>query len=324
MKSLFFILLCALWVALPVNAHEVRPAYLMLEETADNQFSVLWKTPVTGGYAPRIELVLPEGCEQKSGTFTEVRDGAYIRSRTMACSPEGLDGREISVKGLSGTLIDVIIRISWKDGREEQLLLTPDQTRTVIGTPQKDTRARMFLPMGITHILEGADHLAFVMCLLLFVRRFVPLLKTITAFTLSHSITLFLVSLGIISVPAAPVEAMIALSIVLLAAEALRNSPGPISGVWKMTFVFGLLHGLGFAGALQGIGLPESGVLPALLFFNLGVEIGQLIFVLSVLAILGGLERIRAGSRPVVERYTANLVGMAGVFWVITRVTAFI
>ncbi len=317
-RVLLFLVFCILLVRVPVWAHEVRPAYLMLEEQQDNVFSVLWKMPVVNGYMPDIQLVLPD-CQEQSQPFAETRDGAVIRTWTMRYGTKGIEGEPIAVKGLSGTLIDVIVQIRWNDGRELSMLLTPDQTRGRIGTRQKSSQPYQFLPMGIKHILSGFDHLAFLLCVLLFVRRFVPLLKTITAFTLAHSITLFLVSLKVITVPAAPVEVMVAFSIVLLAAEVLKKNKSSVSKGWKLTFIFGLLHGLGFASALQGIGLPEDGVLTALFLFNLGVEIGQIAFVLSVLVFLGALERIRAGSRLFVETVAVNLAGMTAVFWMIQR-----
>lgn len=317
-RTLLFLVCCILLAHLPAWAHEVRPAYLLLEEQQEGVFSVLWKTPVVNGYMPDIQLVLPD-CQDQSQPFAETRDGAIIRTWTMRCGSKGLEGEQIVVKGLSGTLIDVIVQIRWNDGQELSMLLTPDRTRGRIGTRQKSSQPYEFLPMGIKHILSGFDHLAFLLCVLLFVRQFVPLLKTITAFTLAHSITLFLVSLKFITVPAAPVEVMVALSIVLLAAEVLNKKKSSMSKGWKLTFIFGLLHGLGFASALQGIGLPENGVLTALFLFNLGVEIGQIAFVLSALAFLGALERIRAGSRLLFERVAVNLAGMTAVFWMIQR-----
>ncbi len=319
MKRFFLILAFLLITGLPALAHEVRPAYLMLEEQVDGTFSTLWKVPVLSGAMPAIELVLPAECQRKSEPFAEMRDGAYVRTWSVACGADGLEGKQITIKGLSATLIDVIVRIYWHDGQGTQLLLTPDQTQGVVGTRKKQSRSFQFLPMGIKHILYGFDHLAFLLCLLLFMRKAVPLIKTITAFTLAHSISLFLVAFGFLMVPATPVEFMVALSIVLLAAEILGKKEASVSQGWRITFAFGLLHGLGYAGALQRIGLPEGDVISALLFFNLGVELGQLGFVILVLIHLRILERIWTGSRPYIERYTAHAVGFVGVFWMIER-----
>ena len=319
-RIILLLILLTLGISIQAMAHEVRPAYLMIEELTDGTFSVLWKIPTLGGTMPRIELVLPDECQRKSEPFAEMRNGAYVRSWNVVCGADGIESQPIQIKGLSATLIDVSVRVHWADGQGTQLLLTPDKTKGMIGARKKQSRSSQFLPMGIKHILGGFDHLAFLFCILLYMQKAIPLLKTITAFTLAHSITLFLVALGSLTVPSAPVEFMVALSIVLVAAETLSKKNSSVSQGWKMTFAFGLLHGLGFASALQGIGLPEGDVILALLLFNLGVEVGQLGCVLIILIHFRILERIWTGSRPIIERYAAHAVGSIGIFWMIERV----
>lgn len=319
MKKIILFLIAVLYIAPPAWSHEIRPAYLILDEQADGSFSALWKVPALSGAMPDIQLELPPECRQQSKPFAELRDGAYIRTWNLSCGSDGLEGGKIQIKGLSATLIDVMIRIDWLDGQGTRLLLTPDETEGVVESRRKQSRSIQFLPMGIRHILYGFDHLAFLFCLLLFMRRTIPLIKTITAFTLAHSLTLFLVSTGLLVVSAAPVEFLVALSIVLLAAEVLGKKESSVSQGWKITFAFGLLHGLGYAGALQRIGVPEGDVFSALLLFNLGVEIGQIGFVILVLIHLRLLSRIWSGSRTAVEQYAAHAVGFVGVYWMIER-----
>ncbi len=323
MKLLGLVWVIFLVVSPPVFAHEVRPAYLLLEEQPEQVFSVLWKVPAKGGVGPALQLVLPDSCQRKSNPLDELRDGSYIRNWEITCTPEGLEGQLVTVDGLSTTLIDVIVRVEWLDGQSFQTLLTPDQTEAVIGERREVPQLYHFFPIGIKHILTGFDHLTFVFCLLLFVRRFMPLLKTITAFTAAHSLTLFMVSLGLLTVPAAPVEVMIAFSIALLAAEVLDKKVGSVPSGWKIAFVFGLLHGLGFAGALQQIGLPPDDIVSALLLFNLGVEAGQVAFVLVVLICLWGLERIWPKGLPRIERFATYAVGITAAFWVFERLAGF-
>ena len=212
---------------------------------------------------PAIKLLLPSSCQKESEPFAERREGAYIRSWNVDCGSDGLDGQPISVEELPNTLIDVIVKIHRNGGHEIQMLLTPDQPQAVIDPSNKQTDSFHFLPMGIEHILAGLDHLALLLCMLLYIPRPIPLLKIITAFTVAHSITLFLVALKFLTLPSGPVEFMIALSIVLMSAEILNNQRATISKGWKLVFAFGLLHGLGFAGALKEIGLPEDDTVSA-------------------------------------------------------------
>jgi len=321
------ILVIVLAAVSPASAHEVRPAYLELTQTGAETFDVLWKVPARGDRRLGLYLRLPETAQvlgEPSGIFV---DASYVE-RSSVRHPEALVGETIAIDGLSSTLTDVLVRIHRLDGSTQVGRLLPDSPSLVIeAVPSGWEVSRTYFGLGVEHIVLGVDHLLFVFALLVLVRGWRRIVETITAFTVAHSMTLALATLGVVHVPGPPVEATIALSVVFVASEILREREGRagIAGRWPWTvaFAFGLLHGLGFAGALREVGLPEQAIPLALLFFNVGVEAGQLLFVAAVvsawaLARTAGVRVPRAA-----EVALPYAIGSVAMFWVIERVAAF-
>jgi hydrogenase/urease accessory protein HupE len=324
--------LLALLVALPLwapraFAHDVRPAYLELRERAGDTFDVLWKVPGSGDdLRLAIYVRLPEGC----ANVTEPRGvsvaGSYAERWTVK-RPGGLGGGTIRIAGLTGTQTDVLVRIYHADGRDEMYVLHPDTPAvTLAGASSLAARVLAYLGLGIEHIARGVDHLLFVLGLLLIVRNRSMLIKTISAFTLAHSLTLAAATLGYVRAPIPPVEASIALSILLLGPEVVRVWRGETSFTirhpWVVAFAFGLLHGFGFASGLAAIGLPKAEIPLALLLFNVGVELGQLGFVLLMLGLERALHRLGVRWPRWAELVPGYVVGASGAYWMIQRVAA--
>jgi len=315
-------------LARPAVAHELRPGYLDLRETEPDVFAMLWKVPAGGGRRFGIRPVLPAHCtpvEPPAGTFT---GDAYVERGTVRC-PGGLEGQPVAIDGLVATLTDVLLRIEPRDGSAQTHRLTPGAPSVVV-TPDPGPLAVAwtYLRLGVEHILLGFDHLLFVLALLILVGPNRRLVGTVTAFTLAHSLTLAAATLGFVHVPAAPVEATIALSIAFVAAEIVHARRGIISLTerkpWIVAFAFGLLHGLGFAGALAEVGLPSQAIPLALLFFNVGVEIGQLLFIAAVLG-SGALVRRLALPWPHWATDVAPyLIGGLAAYWTIERVAGLV
>src|SRR6185436_12015613 len=244
-----------------------------------------------------IHPSLPKDAVMLSLPRVERIFGAEIKRWTISTGAHGLDGWEVTVHGVQATMTDVLVRVALADGRVVSRLLRPDAPSFVFGKETAGPAAGGYFVLGVEHILFGIDHLLFVLALVLIVRGVGMLVKTITAFTVAHSITLALATLGVVHVPSAPVEAVIALSIVFVASEILRSRRGERGLTervpWLVAGSFGLLHGFGFAGALSQVGLPANDIPLALLCFNLGVEAGQLAFVVVVFGVLGLLRRLR-------------------------------
>jgi hydrogenase/urease accessory protein HupE len=238
--------------------------------------------------------------------------GAEIKRWKISTGPAGLDGWEVTVHGLQTTMTDVLVRVALADGRVVSRLLRPDAPSFVFGNETAGPAAAGYFVLGVEHILFGIDHLLFVLALVLIVRGVGLLVKTITAFTIAHSITLALATLGFVKVPSAPVEAIIALSIVFVAAEIVRARRGQRGlterAPWLVAGIFGLLHGFGF--------IPL-----ALLLFNVGVEAGQLAFVAVVLALLAILRRIQWPALEWARLAPPYAIGTVAMFWVIQRLT---
>lgn len=316
----------ALVLTVPCHAHEVRPAYLDLSEDRSGEFSVLWKTPMVGEM--RLALNPTFSGPVEALTPLTVRRTSDAVVQTWRLGAQDLRGRTLRIEGLEATLTDVLVRISFADGSTWVERLTPQQTASLIPIrPTAWSVAGTYFVLGIEHILTGIDHLLFVLALLLLTRGAWRLVKTVTAFTIAHSITLGLATLGIVHVPPKPVEAVIALSIVFVAVEivhAHRGRAGMAARMpWIVAFTFGLLHGFGFAGALSDVGLPESQIPVALLFFNLGVEAGQLLFVAGVLALVAFARRVRIAWPRWAKLVPPYAIGSAAMFWMIQRVAAF-
>jgi len=324
------------WLALSASAHEVRPGYLELKESGTDSFDVVWKVPARGEYRLGMYVELPAKCTgaPSSGAFV---GGAYVE-RWRAVCPGGLIGERIGIDGLSALRTDVLVRVERADGTMQTVRLTPEQTSfEVEAAPSRLQVAKTYFVLGVEHILLGIDHLLFVLALLFLVSDWKRLIATVTAFTVAHSITLAAATLGFVHVAQAPVEAVIALSVVFVASEILHVAQGKPSFTarypWIVAFVFGLLHGFGFAGALRQVGLPQQDIPLALLFFNLGVEAGQLIFIVAVVALLSLFSRLLPKRDPaergpwhaehLIRVPVAYLVGTVAAFWVIERVVGF-
>jgi hydrogenase/urease accessory protein HupE len=320
------IALAALLAPLPGRAHEVRPAYLELREDRPGEYSVLWKTPMLGEMRLALDPVFSGPVEALTLVATQMTGSAAVQ--TWRLRAESLRGQTLRIAGLETTLTDALVRITFLDGSTWVERLTPRQPGSPIPTrPGTWGVAGTYLTLGVEHILKGVDHLLFVLALLLLTKGTWRLVKTVTAFTVAHSITLGLATLGIVHVPSRPVEAVIALSIVFVAVEIVqvrRGRAGLAAQMpWIVAFIFGLLHGFGFAGALSEVGLPEGHIPVALLFFNLGVEAGQLLFVAGVLVLAAGIRCIQLSWPRWTELVPPYAIGSLAMFWVIQRVAVF-
>jgi hydrogenase/urease accessory protein HupE len=310
--------------------HEVRPAYLELRQIGAETYAVLWKVPGRGeGLRLALYPELPAGSENLGPPQPAFHNDAFSERWTFRRAG-GLSGGTIRIAGLEATVTDALVRIERLDGSLQVARLTPSSPSFVVeSAPGGMQIAATYLRLGIEHILLGYDHLLFVLALMLVVAGRWALLKTITAFTVAHSITLGLAVLGFVHIPRPPVEAANALSIQLLATEIMRRNRGApsltVRAPWVVAFAFGLLHGLGFAGALIDAGLPAQDVPLALLAFNVGVEVGQLMFVGSVLAAGLLLSRWRLpDSAPLRARPAlAYAIGTLAAFWFIDRLAGF-
>lgn len=307
-------------------AHEIRPAYLEIKQEATDRYQVLWKIPLLGNKAPKIDPVFPLdfSLEQVDDKFLP---DAYIR-RYEGTYEGRLNGQTISIHGLDLTLVDVLVQINLLDDSSYTLLLQPDNaTVTIPKEPSKWEVIKLYILLGIEHILIGIDHLLFVLGLLLLVNGVKTLIQTITAFTIAHSITLGAATFDLIHVPQAPVEAVIALSIVFLAREYLMLKKGANSLTaqypWVVAFSFGLLHGFGFAGVLSEIGFPQKDVPLALLTFNIGVELGQLIFIGLIFLLWKLIQKVKIPVPHWSWKVLPYSMGIMATFWLVERVIAF-
>ena len=311
------------------SAHEVRPAYLELREAGAGEFEVLWKTPMRGD----MRLALAPEFSGRTAILTPIAsrqtgDAAVQTWRLRAIEP--LRGQSIRVAGLNGTMTDALVRVEFADGATWVRRLTPQEPAAVVPAVASGwSVAGEYLKLGVEHILLGIDHLLFVLALLLIVEGWKRLVATVTAFTLAHSLTLAAAALGFVHVPGRPVEAVIALSIVFVAWEIVRMRRDralesiTVRAPWIVALAFGLLHGFGFAGALAEIGLPQTHIPLALLFFNLGVEVGQLLFIGVVLGVITLSRQFRIALPRWTALAPAYAIGSVAMFWVIQRVSVF-
>jgi hydrogenase/urease accessory protein HupE len=326
-----------LLIAQPARCDELRPGYLEFRQTAPDAYSVLFKIPARGeDLRLAVYLNLPEGTQDVGPPRASLSDGAYVERRTIRRNG-GIAGQRVTIAGLSGTSTDVLVRVENLAGAVQTERLFPTRTAFVVqATPGAGEVAATYLRLGVEHILFGFDHLLFVLALVILVRDWRRVTATVTAFTIAHSITLAAATLGFVHVPGPPVEACIALSILLVAVEILNARAGKPSFTarlpWLVAFSFGLLHGFGFAGALAEVGLPQHAIPVALLFFNVGVEIGQLAFVAVVLSLIWLLRHAASGMMEsvVVKRAFDQLdvtvaygIGVVAAYWLIERTTAF-
>jgi hypothetical protein len=307
-------------------AHEVRPAYLRVHQASEQTFDILWRVPARGEMKLAINVEMPEHCEQSGSLQSWQEEGTWISQWSETC-PGGISGKRIGIAGLSSTVIDVLARVERLDGTTQVARLTPADPGFIVTDSESTAEvASTYAVLGIEHILLGVDHLLFVLALLMLVPNLRTLLWTITSFTLAHSLTLAAATLGWVHVPQQPVEAVIALSILFVAMEIVHWRQGR-PGItrrwpWLVAFTFGLLHGFGFAGALSGIGLPEHAIPVALFFFNVGVEIGQLIFIGSVFLVSLLLKRFTWPGWA--WRVPVYAIGSLAAFWTIERIAGFV
>ncbi|MEP2102605.1 MAG: HupE/UreJ family protein [Parasphingorhabdus sp.] len=315
-------LLCCIiiWLnAAAASAHEIRPAALELTEQPDGLVGVIWKQPILSGRKLKMRPILPDQCPPPAVTSQTISGDAIVESWQVQCK---LNTGRITIEGLDRTLTDVFVRIRLLDGAETAHILRPASASFALGTTS-GSPASAYLRIGAEHMLFGWDHLLFVLGLLLLTATR-QLLWVITAFTLGHSVTLAITALGLFTLPSEPVELLIALSIFFLAMEVVRKWNGKTSLTirkpWLIALAFGLLHGLGFAGALADIGLPKGEEISALLLFNLGVEIGQIMFVALALTLLWCTRLVSVDRRKWIETPALYLVGGLGAFYTLSRI----
>jgi hydrogenase/urease accessory protein HupE len=329
LRSTLWLLLAWLACASGAFAHESRPAYLEIRQVQSERYELFWRTPLLSGMRLPVVLTLPKDARNVIQPNTQELSDSLLERRIVEVSG-GLAGKRIEFTGLQGTITDVLVRTQLMHDGSSTTLVRPSQPWIDIAAHTGALAvAGAYVLHGVEHILLGYDHLLFVLALVLIVANLRVLFWTITSFTFAHSITLALATLGLVQVPRPPVEAVIALSILLLACEIvrLRRSKPSLTAraPWAIAFVFGLLHGFGFAGALAEIGLPRSDIPIALFTFNVGVEIGQLTFIGIVLMVIAGARRV-AWPIPVTryaESATTLAIGSLAAFWLIERVTSF-
>jgi hydrogenase/urease accessory protein HupE len=327
----------------PAWAHEVRPAFLQIEDGGEGHLEVLWKAPLVDGKVPPIEPLFPAHCEESSRRDRRMDGAAIVETWRVSCgegslagsSVEGsrLEGSEVRLAGLEHTVVDVFVEVVAADGSQSSLLLKADRTSFVYGADRGgESRGHgAWFRLGVEHLLFGFDHILFVIGLVLLLRKPRDLVRVITSFTIAHSLTLGLSAVGGVTFNQSAVEAVIALSILILAVELAK--PGLHGDTlifrypWSITFVFGLLHGFGFAGAISEIGLPDNSAIMALLLFNVGVEVGQLMIVAVMLVFvtgLGVLRRQRAGwgsarLHALAAQLPGQCMGIVASYWFMDR-----
>lgn len=324
-SAFLMLMLAALGFAASAAADELRPGYLELTQRTQTEWKLVWKAPILGGLATRAEPLLPSFCKISMNT-PRLSGAAVVATGTVTCA-RSLEGATIGLKGMEPGFTDALLRVAPLGRPVQAQQLSPGNSRySVRAVPDRWQVARTYFGIGVEHILGGFDHLLFVLALVLLLQRGWPVAKAVTAFTVAHSVTLAGTTLGLFGLPQAPVEASIALSIVFLAVEIVKARDGAprLSErlPWLVAFLFGLLHGFGFAGALREVGLPETDVPVALLTFNLGVEAGQMLIVALSVAVLAVLRRFAPKAvRPSV-RIAAYAIGVTASVWFIDRLVA--
>ena len=324
-RSCCFVLVLLAGTAL---AHELRPGYLQLRQTSADTYDVFWKVPAVGDdMRLSLSAQLPQNCSNLTAPRGTFAAGAYSENWSVKCEG-GLAGHTIRIDGLATTVTDVLVRVERLDGSTQVERVTSSNPSFLVNaTPRPFDVARTYLVLGIEHILTGVDHLLFISGLLLLVNGFTRLVQTVSAFTLSHSVTLTLATLGFVHVPPAPVEAIIALSIVFVAYEVLRKHEHP-DGLaqrkpWLVAFSFGLLHGLGFAGGLSAAGLPAGHIPLALGLFSAGVEVGHFSFVAVAVCLIAALRRWNVKPATWIQRIPPYAIGTTACYWLIARLASF-
>jgi hydrogenase/urease accessory protein HupE len=311
-----------------VSAHELQPGSFEVRQLTSERYELIWRAPIYYGKPHPAKLQLPADWQTIGKPTTQTLSDSHLYRRVVSVPGGDIDGATIRFEGLEATITDVFVRISWLSGVESTAVARPGQPWFEIeGQRTLWQVAGDYTALGIDHILSGYDHLVFVLALLLIVSGWRRLLWTVTSFTLAHSITLATATLGLVHLSGPPIEATIALSILFLASELIKVNRGYVSLTvrypWVVAFVFGLLHGFGFAGALAEVGLPQNEIPLALLMFNLGVELGQLMFVAVALLLIGLLHKIRIQWPAWARQVPAYCIGGLAAFWLIQRVSGF-
>ena len=306
-------------------AHESQPGHLEIQQLNKSEYQISWRAPIYYGKPHPARMQLPDHWQLLSEPVRAHLSDSIVEKQTIAIPSDRFDGSRITFPGLEKTITDVFVQVNRLDGTTFTTIASPARPWSILkGERAWYLAASEYLVRGFEHILAGADHLLFVLGLLLIVSGRRMLVKTITAFTLAHSITLGLATLGQLRIPMAPLEATIALSILFLGVEIVRSWRGQTSLAirhpWVVALLFGLLHGFGFASGLSVAGLPDTEILQVLLWFNLGVEFGQLAFVAAILLGLWGIKFLAFNPPQWVRRAPGYLVGCSGAFWTIDRV----
>jgi hydrogenase/urease accessory protein HupE len=318
-------LLAILAARMPIaHAHEIRPAYLQIDEVGPGRYQLLWRTPVLSGMRLPVVLRLPDDTRDLTQPATRELSDSLVERYVIDAGAKGLAGKRVEFVGLQATITDVLVRVQMLDGTHSTELIHPSRPWIEITTPRGMlATAGVFLTHGVKHILLGVDHLLFVLGLVLLVNNRWMLIKTITAFTVAHSITLALATFGYASIPVPPLNVAIALSILFLGPEIIRAWRGQTSLTirhpWVVAFAFGLLHGFGFASGLTQMGLPPNDIPLALFSFNIGVELGQLGFVALVLLLEKSFKVLEVRWPRAIKLFAAYAVGGLGAFWTIDR-----
>ncbi len=309
----------------PVRADELRPGYIELTQQTQSEWKLVWKAPILGGLATRARPLVPDFCQLKLDP-PRLSGPAVVATGKVVCT-RSLDGATVGLTGMEPGSTDALLRVAPLGRPVQTERLTPGNSSFMVSAvPDSWQVAQTYFVIGVEHIIGGFDHLLFVIALVLLLQHGWSVIKAATAFTLAHSITLAGTTLGLFGLPQAPVEASIALSIVFLAVEIIKVRPGEprLSErmPWVVAFLFGLLHGFGFAGALREIGLPETDVPMALLTFNLGVEVGQMLIIAATAAVLVALARFAPSARRPAVIASTYLIGAVASFWFIERLWA--
>ena len=305
-------------------AHESQPGLLEIRQLASDRYEVIWRAPIYYGAPHPAELDLPAQWQTVGEpTVRRLADSDLYR-RIVSVPGGSVDGSVIRLPGLEATITDVFVKILRLDGSESSLVVRPTRPFVELTGERPWYRsAAEYVALGFNHILLGIDHLLFVLGLLILVSGRAMLLKTITAFTVAHSITLAAATLGLASVPGPPLNAAIALSILFLGPEIVRVWRGQTSFTirhpWVVAFGFGLLHGFGFASGLSTVGMPRAEIPLALLTFNIGVELGQLVFVLLAIVVYRALRVLEFSWPRWADYLPGYTIGSLGAFWTIQR-----
>ena len=310
-KKLYLVLF--LFTITHVSAHEFNPAHLVINELNDelNTYEAIWMYPYKN-IGTRGEVIFPDFCSVESKDL--YYQGKYINEELDLTCSSTIKGSLIEITKLS-VLTDALVTINFSNDETFEGLVNNKNTSILV--PNKDKyMPTSYIYLGFDHLLNGLDHILFVVGLMFLVVGTINLIKTITAFTIAHSITLGLSVFNIIKLPQATIEIMIALTIVYLAAE-IKNSKKYEFTPWNLAFGFGLLHGLGFAGALSDIGIENNEILLSLLFFNIGIEIGQLVLIPFIWIFIFIANNYNFYKKSVV--FSSYFVGSMGAYWVISR-----